>query len=78
MVFTKELKELSQLIVQYPNLVILSSFSKTFGLPGLRFGFAISNKDKICMIEKRKLPFNIAGPSLFIVEQLLQSLLVGR
>ncbi len=76
--FTKELKELSQLIVQYPNLVILSSFSKTFGLPGLRFGFAISNKDKICMIEKRKLPFNIAGPSLFIVEQLLQSLLVGK
>lgn len=76
--FTKELREISQLIWEHPNLIILSSFSKTFGLPGLRFGFAISSNDKIDLMEKRRLPFNVPGPSLFIVEKLLASLLTGE
>ena len=76
--FTKELREISQLIWDNPNLIVLSSFSKTFGLPGLRFGFAISAQDKIEVMEKRRLPFNVSGPSLFIVEKLLQSLLSGE
>ncbi|KKQ24112.1 MAG: Histidinol-phosphate aminotransferase [Candidatus Roizmanbacteria bacterium GW2011_GWC2_37_13] len=76
--FTKELREISQLIWDNPNLIVLSSFSKTFGLPGLRFGFAISSHDKIDLLEKRRLPFNVAGPSLFVVKKLLQSLLAGE
>ncbi|MEK7633783.1 MAG: aminotransferase class I/II-fold pyridoxal phosphate-dependent enzyme [Patescibacteria group bacterium] len=76
--FTKELREISQLIWENPNLIILSSFSKTFGLPGLRFGFVISSEEKIDLIEERRLPFNVTGPSLFIVEKLLQSLLTGK
>lgn len=76
--FTKELREMSRLIWEHPNLIVLSSFSKTFGLPGLRFGFAISSQDKIDLIEKRRLPFNVSGPSLFIVEKLLKSLLTGE
>ena len=76
--FTKELREASQLIWEHPNLIILSSFSKTFGLPGLRFGFVIYSKGKIDLMEKRRLPFNVSGPSLFIVERLLQSLLIGE
>lgn len=73
--FTKELREASQLIWKNPNLIVLSSFSKTFGLPGLRFGFAIATPEKINLMEKWRLPFNVSGPSLFIVEKLLQSLL---
>jgi len=76
--FTKELREVSQLIWRHHNLIVLSSFSKTFGLPGIRFGFAISAQDKIEVMEKRRLPFNVSGPSLFIVEKLLQSLLSGE
>ncbi len=76
--FTKELRELSQLVWKHPNLIVLSSFSKTFGLPGLRFGFAISTQENIYSMEQNRLPFNVAGPSLFVVEKLLQSLLAGE
>jgi len=76
--FTKELREISQLIWENQNLIVLSSFSKTFGLPGLRFGFAISSKINIELMESKRLPFNVTGPSLFIVEKLIQSLLSGE
>ncbi|PIP63347.1 hypothetical protein CO165_03100 [Candidatus Roizmanbacteria bacterium CG_4_9_14_3_um_filter_33_18] len=76
--FTKELREISQLIWENPNLIVLSSFSKTFGLPGLRFGFAISSRNNISLMEKIRLPFNVSGSSLFVVEKLLQSLLTGE
>ncbi|KKP66278.1 MAG: Histidinol-phosphate aminotransferase [Candidatus Roizmanbacteria bacterium GW2011_GWA2_35_19] len=76
--FTKELREASQLIWNNPNLIVLSSFSKTFGLPGLRFGFAIGSADMIKKIESQRLPFNVAGPTLFIVEKLLLSLLGNK
>ncbi|MBI5123318.1 aminotransferase class I/II-fold pyridoxal phosphate-dependent enzyme [Candidatus Roizmanbacteria bacterium] len=76
--FTKELRETSQLIWKNPNLIVLSSFSKTFGLPGLRFGFAIGSAEKIALLEKRRLPFNVSGPSLLIVNNLLESLLKGE
>ncbi len=35
------------LIEQYPNLVISRSFSKNFGLAGLRLGFAVSSNKNI-------------------------------
>ncbi|PIQ71654.1 hypothetical protein COW57_03790 [Candidatus Roizmanbacteria bacterium CG17_big_fil_post_rev_8_21_14_2_50_39_7] len=76
--FTKEIQEISHLVWENPNLIVLSSFSKTFGLPGLRLGFAIGAPSIIKQIEDKKLPFNIAGPTLFIVEKLLQALLSGE
>ena len=76
--FTKELQEVSQLVWSNPNLIVLSSFSKTFGLPGLRFGFAIGSTQIIEQIESWRLPFNVTGATLFIVEKLLRSLLSGE
>lgn len=76
--FTKELQEASHLVWSNPNLIVLSSFSKTFGLPGLRFGFAIGSRENIESLDKTRLPFNVTGPTLFIVEKLLQSLLSGE
>ena len=40
-------KSVVDLIEQYPNLVISRSFSKNFGLAGLRLGFIISAKNNI-------------------------------
>ena len=73
--FTKELREASMLVRDNSNLLILSGFSKTFGLPGLRFGFAVGHPTIIESLEKWHLPFNVSGPTLFIVEKLIHSLL---
>ncbi|MBA7536784.1 Histidinol-phosphate aminotransferase [subsurface metagenome] len=40
-------KTVIDLIDKYPNLIISRSFSKNFGLAGLRLGFAISNSKNI-------------------------------
>jgi len=76
--FTKELQEVSNLVWENPNLIVLSSFSKTFGLPGIRFGFAIGSVKTIEEIGKQRLPFNVSNQTLFFVEKLLRSLLENK
>lgn len=55
------------LLKQYNNLIILRSFSKTFGLAGLRVGYSISspkvNNYLLCVEESIEI-FNISTPSL--------------
>lgn len=47
--FTKE-QSLNNLINDYPNLIIVKTFSKIYGLAGARVGFAIAAADKIKFI----------------------------
>ncbi|MEM6642122.1 MAG: histidinol-phosphate transaminase [Bacteroidota bacterium] len=44
---------------QFPNLFILQTFSKTFGLAGARLGVGIGTKDTISVLDKIKPPYNI-------------------
>jgi histidinol-phosphate aminotransferase len=44
---------------KYPNLVILRTFSKAFGLAGLRFGFGISSPELASEIAKVQLPHHV-------------------
>lgn len=41
----------------YPNLVVMRTFSKFYGLAGLRVGYALGNENVIQEINKVKLPF---------------------
>jgi histidinol-phosphate aminotransferase len=41
------------------NLVILRTFSKAFGLAGLRIGYGIANKEIIGYLSKIRAPFNV-------------------
>ena len=43
----------------YPNLVILQTFSKAWGLAGIRLGMAFSNSNIIDLMNKVKPPYNI-------------------
>ncbi len=43
----------------FRNLIILRTFSKVYGLAGLRVGYAIADPDVRVELEKRKTPFSI-------------------
>src|SRR6202007_864851 len=44
---------------QKPNLLLMRTFSKIFGLAGLRLGYGIGNPELIAALEKIRQPFNI-------------------
>lgn len=46
-------------IKNYPNLVVLQTFSKAWGLAGLRLGMAFAQKPVIDILNKIKYPYNI-------------------
>lgn len=47
------------LLNKYPNLIIMRTFSKAFGLAGLRVGYILANPDVLRQIQKVKQPFNL-------------------
>lgn len=54
---------------EYPNLYIIKSISKSYGVPGLRLGIlAGSNTEKIDKIKKRVLIWNINSMAEFFMQ----------
>jgi histidinol-phosphate aminotransferase len=47
---------------EYPNLVVLQTLSKAWGLAGLRLGMAFASKEIIGYLNKVKPPYNISEP----------------
>ncbi len=45
-------------LAKYPNLVITRTFSKAYGLAGLRIGFALSNPEIADLMNRVRQPFN--------------------
>jgi histidinol-phosphate aminotransferase len=43
----------------YPNLIVLQTFSKAWGLAGLRLGMAFASEEIISVLNKIKYPYNI-------------------
>ncbi len=46
-----------ELMARYPNLLVLRTFSKAYGLAGLRIGYAFGARDLICRVRRLQLPF---------------------
>ncbi len=59
--FVENEKALSMInkINKYPNLFILRSFTKIFGLTGLRIGYGIANDEIISLLSCAKIPWNV-------------------
>ncbi|WP_394952016.1 histidinol-phosphate transaminase [uncultured Helicobacter sp.] len=51
-------------IDKYPNVIYLGTFSKVYGLGGMRVGYGIAQKDIITALHKVRAPFNITTLSL--------------
>ncbi len=52
------------LVSQYPNLVVLRTFSKAHALAGARVGYAISHPEVADMLNRVRQPFNVGIPGL--------------
>jgi histidinol-phosphate aminotransferase len=48
---------------RYENLLILRTFSKVYGLAGLRVGYGIGHPQLIEMLNRFRAPFNVSRPS---------------
>ncbi len=58
-----ESQSLTTLLDKYPNLVILQTLSKAWGLAGLRIGIGFASKEIVSFINKIKPPYNISSAS---------------
>ncbi|MBE9536223.1 MAG: histidinol-phosphate transaminase [Proteobacteria bacterium] len=47
-----------------PNVIVLRTFSKAYGLAGLRVGYGIASPGLISMLERVRQPFNVNSPAL--------------
>lgn len=54
----------SQWLARYPNLVVTRTFSKAFGLAGIRVGYALSSPRVADIINRIRQPFNVNSLAL--------------
>ena len=57
---------------KYPNLLVLHSFSKAFGLAGLRLGYGIAQSKVIARLKALSYPFNLNRLTLAAGEEALK------
>jgi histidinol-phosphate aminotransferase len=60
------------LVKEYDNLVVLRSFSKAFGLAGVRLGYMVANKTIVDYVQRVMSPFNVNTITQKIVAAALQ------
>lgn len=54
----------SSRLAEFPNLVVLQTLSKAWGLAGLRVGMAFSNEFVISILNKIKYPYNLSTATI--------------
>lgn len=64
----------------YPNLVVLRTFSKAYGLAGLRVGYLVGDPRVVASLREVTLPYAVSGPAQHaaIAALRLQDVLLGR
>ena len=48
-------------LADYPNLVVLQTLSKAWGMASLRLGMALASTDIVALLNKLKMPYNVNG-----------------
>lgn len=72
-------KSLPDLVRTHENLVVLRTFSKAYGLAGLRVGYGVGDPELIGWLDRIRMPFNVSLPAqLACAEALKDSAFVKR
>ena len=50
-------------VTRYPNLIVLQTLSKSFGLAGIRLGILFSFPEIAHLLNRMKAPYNISSPA---------------
>jgi histidinol-phosphate aminotransferase len=53
-----------QWLEQFPNLIVTRTFSKAYGLAGLRVGYALGSRGIADLMNRVRQPFNVTSPAL--------------
>ncbi|VDB92588.1 unnamed protein product [Peniophora sp. CBMAI 1063] len=70
----------AQLIEEYPNLCVMQTLSKSFGLAAIRLGITLAQPPLLQILSNTKAPYNISTPTAYLAQQALspESLSVMR
>lgn len=61
----------TQWLREFPNLILVRTFSKIYGLAGLRIGYAIANAQVAEVLNRVRQPFNVSLPAMAAAEAAL-------
>ncbi|KAK5675691.1 histidinol-phosphate transaminase [Elasticomyces elasticus] len=70
--FAPEGSSLAEWVAEWPNLVVMQTLSKAFGLAGIRLGAAFASPEIAGLLNNMKAPYNIPNPTSQIAVQALQ------
>lgn len=51
-------------LARFPNLIVTRTFSKAYGLAGLRVGYSLSSASVCDLLNRVRAPFNVTSPAL--------------
>lgn len=71
-VTNREIPDPMKLQSEFPNVVVLRTFSKIYGMAGFRVGYGVATPEIISTLEKVRQPFNINAPALAAAEAALK------
>lgn len=61
--FAPDKASLAELVTEYPNLVVMQTLSKAFGMAGIRLGVAFAPAPIAALLNSLKAPYNISSPT---------------
>lgn len=70
--FAPEGSSLAEWVAEWPNLVVMQTLSKAFGLAGIRLGAAFTSPPIASLLNSLKAPYNISSPTSAIATLALQ------
>lgn len=62
--FSDDARSVVYLTAEFPNALIMRTFSKAFGLAGLRIGYAYAHPAQIRLLGRVKVPWNVSSVAL--------------
>ena len=71
--FAAEGASLAEWVTEWPNLIVMQTLSKAFGLAGIRLGAAFTSPEIATLLNNLKAPYNISSPTSALASAALQS-----